>query len=93
MTEEQLNMIEQMAGLGFPIAEIAEAIEVDPDSLATEFLTKESISRKRYRKGYLLAQVKLRQRIFTDAGHGSSPAQTLAKNIMDQCDFKMQQYE
>ncbi len=93
LTEKNLSMIEVMAGTGFSLDEIAEVLEVDPTEFATEYRNTGSAVRKHYRKGYLQAQLELRKRIFKDAGHGSSPAQTLAKGIMDAADFKLKSYE
>lgn len=89
LIEKELEMLEAMAGTGFSIPEIAEVLEVDTAEIQTAFLDKGSVVYKRYRKGYLESEFKLRQRIFKDAGFGSSPAQTLAKKIMDEAAFKI----
>lgn len=91
--ESELAMIQTMAGTGFSLEEIAEVIEVDTSDFILAYKNRESVVYKTHRKGYLLSQLDLRTRIFKDAGHGSSPAQTLAKKIMDDADFKMKQYE
>ncbi len=88
LCEEELQMIETMGGTGFEISEIAEVLEIDNDAFQLAFMDKHSNVYLRFRKGFLQASVKLRQRIFLDAGHGSSPAQTLAKKILDECEFK-----
>ena len=93
LTEEHFKMIEEMGGTGFPPSEIAEVLQVDTGLFSDVFQQADSEIFKRYRKGYLLAQLKLRQRIFKDAGHGSSPAQTLAKKIMDDCEYKLKTNE
>lgn len=90
LSEDQLEMIEAMGATGFCISEIAEVIEVNPDQLQQDYSNTDSVVYKRYRKGFLKASLELRQRIFKDAGHGSSPAQTLAKKIMDDADYKHQ---
>lgn len=93
LTEEHFLMIETMAGTGFLPREIAEVLEVNNSDFMTEYLDNSSVVYMRYRKGKLLSEVKLRQRIFKDAGFGSSPAQTLAKKIMDDCDYQLKSYE
>jgi hypothetical protein len=57
-----------------------------------EYKSKGEVHR-RYRKGKLQAELLLRTRIFKDAGNGSSPAQTLAKKIMDDADYNLKQHE
>jgi predicted DNA-binding protein YlxM (UPF0122 family) len=89
LTDEHLLMLEEMGATGFSVNEIAEVLEIVADVLEESFKDKESIVYKRYRKGYLSSQLKLRQRIFLDASHGSSPAQTLAKKIMDDAEYKL----
>lgn len=93
LTDNHLQMIEDMGGTGFPPGEIAEVIEVAADEFIGEWKNKDSLVYKRYRKGQLQAQLQLRQRIFKDAGFGSSPAQTLASKIMEACDYKLKEYE
>lgn len=93
ISEAQLAMVEEMAGTGFSLQEIAEVIEADPTAFQEAFEQKDTEVYRRYRKGYLLAQFQLRKRIFKDAGHGSSPAQTLAKKIMDEAAYKMMHHE
>lgn len=88
-TAEDLEVIERMGATGFTIAQIAEVLLVDPQMLEHQFQNKKSIVYKMYRKGFLQESLKLRERIFKDAGNGSSPAQTLAKKILDDAAFKM----
>lgn len=73
------NIIERLAACGFTMNEVAEVLEIKPSELAND------ASRKAYRKGFLTRQLELRERIFKDAKNGSSPAQTLAKKILDDC--------
>lgn len=76
-------MIERMAGAGFTGEEIAEVLEVSVS------LTEDEDFKKAFRKGYLTRQLELRERIFKDAKNGSSPAQAMAKKILDDCATKM----
>lgn len=89
LDEKALAMIELMGGTGFNPEQIAEVLEVDETIFLEEFASKNSIIYKRYRKGFLESELKLRMRILKDAGHGSSPAQAMAKKIMDECLHKM----
>ena len=95
INEEQLQMVEAMGATGFTPAEIAEVLEVDQHEMEMEFVNPVRRSNseiyRRYRKGYLQAQLELRQRIMKDAKHGSSPAQTLMKKIFDDVDHRLNQ--
>lgn len=91
-TEEQFAAIEELAGHGFTTGEIAEVICADRRdriSILSAFSNKKSAAYLRYRKGFLQSQLKLRQRIFLDAQHGSSPAQTLAAKILSEAEYQM----
>lgn len=90
-SEEQLAAVEEMGRVGFFADEIAAVLEMNVADFLLYYQDHDSEIYKRFRKGYLESQLKLRQRIFKDAGHGSSPAQTLAKKILDDCDYKNKQ--
>ncbi len=81
-------MVERMGGTGFMIDEIAEVLLMHAKCLQRSFENKDSDVYKAYRKGFLKESLKLRERIFKDAANGSSPAQTLAKKILDDAAFK-----
>jgi len=83
--ETDYEAIEEMAHHGFTIPEICEVLELD----IFWFTNETSKSYKAYRKGFLQSQLELRQRIFIDAKHGSSPAQTLAAKILDAAEFEL----
>lgn len=88
ITEKQFQTIEEMAATGFTPEQIAEVIEFPEDMFLILYKNQAGSVYKRYRKGFLEAEYKLRVRIFKDAGNGSSPAQTLAKKILDECAYK-----
>lgn len=92
-SDDELTMIETMGGTGFTPEEIAEVLLMDEELFLQYFADKDGVVYKRYRKGMLLAALTLRQRIFKDAGHGSSPAQTLAKNILDAAIYHNKKHE
>lgn len=89
LKDNDYKMIEELASCGFPPEEVADVIEVDQDVLVKAFNDKTSRLYKAYRKGILLSEYTLRQRIFKDANNGSSPAQSLAKKILDDCFYKI----
>ncbi len=93
-SEEELAAIEEMGAHGFIVSEIAEVIEkIDPCSYKNNsiiaLMDPDNDGYKSYRKGFLKSQLELRQRIFIDAKHGSSPAQTLAAKILDEAEYQM----
>lgn len=83
MIQDELQMVERMASCGFTMIEAADVIERD---IHVFDLPAYKLA---YRKGFLKRQLELRERIFKDAKNGSSPAQALAKKIMDDCLTKM----
>lgn len=89
--ENELQMIEELGATGFSPGEIAEVLQVDKALFLSAFRDEDGSIYKTFRKGYLLGQLKLRQRIAKDAEHGSSPAQTLLKKIYDECDYQLKQ--
>jgi AcrR family transcriptional regulator len=91
LSDEELQMIESMGANGFTPAEIAEVLEINRPSFEHYFSDHDGQIYKRYRKGYLQAQLTLRERIMKDAKNGSSPAQTLMKKIFDDADHYLKQ--
>ncbi len=79
---EILATIEELAAHGFTMKEVEEIIgkEIIP-SVDGDLA---------FRKGFLKSELELRQRIFKDAKNGSSPAQMLAKKIMDEAAYKFE---
>lgn len=89
--EDHYGAIEEMAANGFSMEEIAEVIASDDQLFLPVMQNKHSSFYQAYRKGFLKSQLELRQRIFKDAKNGSSPAQMLAKKILDDAAYKMDQ--
>lgn len=76
LSDEQLQLVEEMAGVCFTPEEIAIAIEEDWDTLKREFKNKYSVFYKTYQKGALLHMLKIRKSIYDLAKGGSSASQT-----------------
>jgi hypothetical protein len=92
LSEEQLAAIEEMAGHGFSYSDIGLVIGTDQQNSneVIDALNNQTHEANRsFMKGFLKSQLELRQRIFIDAKNGSSPAQALAKKILDDAEFKM----
>jgi hypothetical protein len=81
LTEEQLSEIREMAGLFFPIEDIAENIEENIEEIETEMTLKAGDFYTAYRAGWLEAEIKLRKSIQQAAENGSNPAQQMLLNF------------
>jgi DNA-binding transcriptional MerR regulator len=88
LDESLLQYITRMAAAAFTPAEIAEVLEAPEIEFNQEIEENDSPIRKAYRSGFLTRQLELRERIFQDAKNGSSPAQTIANKLMDNCMIK-----
>lgn len=80
LTEEQLQAIEEMGELFYSIEDIADNIEVDI-VLLHDLFDEKTDAYKRYRKGFLTADMRLRKSIALSAENGSNPAQILLTNL------------
>lgn len=90
LKEEDLKLISDLAGLFFTPSEIAMMIEVD--DIDFKMACKMRPANKKifdaYNSGYLQGQVELRTGIMKMAKAGSSPAQTMALEILKQSKSK-----
>ena len=75
LSEEQLEIIEQMGYRLFTPALVAINIEVDEDEFAEEITIPGTPARKYYYKGVIKQESELREAIIKAAGNGSNPAQ------------------
>ena len=85
LNEEQLSMVEEMAGLFFPPEMIAVNLELSESD--TEFFVNAVIMQnlqaditKAYFKGWLQTEIELRRAIKQSAMNGSSPSQQMMIN-------------
>lgn len=90
LTTEQQEMIERLAGLFYTPQQIAVMIDVTPCTFVTFCKMEESIAYRLYWKGYYEAELAFREQVKKLANLGSSPAQTLLANIINQS--KMDRY-
>lgn len=95
--ETELEAIEELAAHGFTVEQIDCIIpkknECSSHVTLNLLLDKNSFLNARYEKGFLESELKIRQRIFLDAQHGSSPAQALAVKILDAAAFKRDNHD
>lgn len=79
--EDELQQIEEMGELFFSAADIAIILEIDPDKFISEIRMENTEAYKRYKKGWLTSEIKLRKSIMESAENGSNPAQQLMFEI------------
>jgi len=86
LNEEQLSLVEEMAGLFFPPEMIAINLELDEDDTA-RFIINVQINTTSmpivaaYYKGRLQSEIELRKSIKQSANNGSSPSQQMMLNF------------
>ncbi|MFZ4414288.1 MAG: hypothetical protein ACOYOV_14490 [Bacteroidales bacterium] len=80
--EDQLQTIEDMAGLFFKTDEIAVVLEVDPLDFATLISFGGNPAHARFMKGWMEAEYKLRKSISDSAANGSNPAQNIMLDFL-----------
>lgn len=93
LNDDQLKEVERMAAAAFSPKDISYQLEVDHSVIREWMNDEESAFFKAYKKGQLTTTLLLRERIFKDANNGSSPAQTLANNLLKDCEIKTMQHE
>ena len=87
LTEEQLSEVQEMAGLFFAIEDIADNLELTEtqvEDLLLDFQLRVGEFFKAYRRGWLIAEVKLRKAIEKAAENGSNPAQQMMLDFQKQ---------
>ena len=85
LNEDQLNEIEQMAGLFFSPEDIAVNLEMDEDDTelfiaAVATRNTKNVLAGAYLRGWLSAEITLRKAIQQSALNGSSPSQQMLLN-------------
>jgi hypothetical protein len=88
LTSDRLAAIERMAAAAFTAEEIEEAILLPGAAILMNDEENYNPARAAYRKGYLERALELRERIFTDAKNGSSPAQNIAYKLLEDVAIK-----
>ena len=88
LSDDMLQYVERLAGAAFTEKEMSIALEVEERKLKLWMQDPENPYFKAAMKGKLETQLILRERIFKDAGNGSSPAQTLAMKIIENSELK-----
>lgn len=88
ITEDILVMVEELAKHFFTPREVATMLEIDESLMMDNMNDATSPLNRRYNKGFLTSEYELRKCILQLALSGSSPAQTMAKDIKDKATIK-----
>ncbi len=89
LTNEQLEEIKRLAELAFVPREIAVMVELDNiDHFVYQCEVSGTPEYRAFHGGRLQRQHDLREKIFKLADSGSSPAQTMAMNILQESELK-----
>lgn len=81
--KNELILIEQCGNCQLSLDEIAMILEKDPNEIKQEFENRSSSLFRRYNKGRFLAELKVRQSIYSMATQGSVQAQVLWLKMRD----------
>ncbi|HMT28022.1 MAG TPA: hypothetical protein PKD91_01960 [Bacteroidia bacterium] len=93
LTAEQLDEIENFAGLYFTVEEVALILELDPEKFRELYHDKSGDVYKRYTKGYLISESKVRKCLLDLALRNSSPAQDAIRKLSKDTRNKNMSYE
>lgn len=87
-SDEILQQVRELAKLFFTPKEIAIILELD-DFFGMQCLDESSPAYKAYMAGKLQSEMELRKNILQLANSGSSPAQTMALDMLKQTNLKI----
>lgn len=88
LSKEDLQSIEDFAGMLISIHDIAVILEKDVDDFISEYKDSDSSLYKAYMKGFLLTKASLNKSIIELASRNSSPAQTEALRMIKQITYQ-----
>jgi hypothetical protein len=88
LNKEDLENITAMAGLFFTPAEIAINLQLDESEFNEQINIPGSDIKRAYDTGIITGKIKLRTGIMIAAEHGSSPAQQLMLQILQESEVK-----
>lgn len=84
LNKEELDSIQYYATLLFTPNQIADILEVDRNDFISGFKSNEQEIKSLFNKGCLIAQVKVREKLFNLAYDGSNTAITEFLKLLDQ---------
>ncbi len=86
---EQLKQVTELASLFFTPAEIALMMEWDSETFIEDYKNEDHPAFKAFHSGRLQSEVDLRKSIIKMAKSGSSPAQTMAMEMLNKSKIKL----
>ena len=86
LTEDELKCIEHYAGLLFSLYDIADILEVERVDFINAYKDNDQKIQSLYKKGSLLAQAKLREKLLSLAFDGSNTAITEVLKLLAEFD-------
>lgn len=89
LTEDQINKIRQLAGLFFSPKEIAIIMELPVEAFCKECRKENSVAYSAFLGGRLQEEALVRKSIVDFAKKGSTPAQTMALDLINKSAAKM----
>ena len=92
LNEEQLKRIRELAELFFSPKDICEILMLDLNECRQYFRTTEHPIERAYKSGHMESTARLRKSIIKVARAGSSPGQTLAIKLLEQCRIDESKY-
>jgi hypothetical protein len=87
--EAPLNDITELAKLFFTPKQIAIILELDPDEFATRCNIEGTPEYSAFYRGQLISEKDLREKILLLASQGSSPAQSMALDMLKKLKMQM----
>ena len=93
LTQDQLQVINEMAELFYTFEHICINAELDPESYIEDFNNKAGDFYIAYVTGYLKGDMTLRKSIKTSADNGSHPAQQLLLKIQEETNIQIKANE
>lgn len=88
LTEEELKTIEDMAELFYSPDEIAINLQIDADDFALQIKAGNNEIHNSFYTGWFKGDMELRKSIAQASKNGSSPAQTMMKQMQDKSKAK-----
>lgn len=89
LTKEILTEVKRLSGLLFTPKEVAIMLELDVQEFVMDCLDEKTEAFKAFHGGWMEREIILREKIFKLADSGSSPAQTMAMDILKKSKVKL----
>lgn len=84
LEKEQLEELERLGGLFFAPEKVAIILQVDKRMLQEAIREEGTLEHQAYWRGFLQSEAEIRQGVLELAKNGSSPAQVMAKELIQE---------